>query len=163
MKAIRRIPVKNAGLAVVEFAVVGLLAFIFLFSAFEFARLMYTWNSLTEGTRRGARVAAVCPLNHTAIANVTIYRSPTGTDLGLGFPGLTTGNVLIEYLTGAGTTTTVRADVAYVRVSITNFQLRLFIPVIEPTITMPSFSTTLPAESLGIVPGSTPQCYGTAS
>lgn len=61
------------GSTLVEFAFAGLLLFIALFAALEFARWMYLWNSMTEATRRGARVAAVCPINDPAIARVTVF------------------------------------------------------------------------------------------
>lgn len=150
------------GLAVVEFALVGLLTFIILFGAIELARLIYTWNALTDGTRRGARVAAVCPLNHPAIANVTIWRRPDGTDTGIGFPGLTTARVKVDYLTAAGAPNATLVNTAFVRVAITGYQLPLFIPLLDLTIAMPPFETTLPAESLGIVPGGDPACVSPA-
>lgn len=150
------------GLATVEFAIVGLLTFVILFGAIEMARLLYTWNALTDGTRRGARLAAVCPLNDPAIANVTIWRRPNGADVGLGFPNLTTGNVQTTYLTEAGAAGATLATAAFVRVAIVNYQLPLFIPGLNLTVTMPTFATTLPAESLGIVPGGAPQCVSPA-
>ena len=149
---------RQSGLAIVEFALVGLLSFIILYGAIEFGRLMYTWNTMTEGTRRGARVAAVCPMNDPAIANATIFRTPSGSDALLEFPDLTTSNVRVEYLTATGTPAATLAAVDFVRVSVVNFELTLFIPLLMPTISMPTFSTTLPAESLGIVPGSAPAC-----
>lgn len=154
-RVIRR---RQAGLTTVELALVGLLAFIILFGAIEFARLMYTWNALTEGTRRGARVAAVCPPNHAAIANVTLLRSGDGSSVPIAFPDLTTDNVQIEYLTAAGTTASPLTAAELVRVSIIDYQLTLFIPGFPVSVNMPPFQTTLPAESLGIIPGGTPNC-----
>lgn len=153
---------KASGLATVEFALVGLLTFIILFGAIEMGRLLYTWNALTDGTRRGARVAAVCPLNHPAIANVTIWNRPSGTNTGLGFPNLAATNVRVAYLTAAGATGATVANAAFVRVSIVNYQLPLFIPLLDLTVSMPTFETTLPAESLGIVPGGSPACTAPA-
>lgn len=153
---------RSGGLATVEFALVGLLTLIVLFGAIEMGRLLYTWNALTDGTRRGARLAAVCPLNHPAIANVTIWRRPDGVDTGIGFPNLTTANVQITYLTEAGAAGATIATAAFVRVAIVNYQLQLFIPTFDLTLNMPRFETTLPAESLGIVPGGAPACVSPA-
>lgn len=153
----------QSGLVVVELALVGLIAFILLFGAIEFGRLMYTWNVMTEGTRRGARVAAVCPIDSAGqdkVRRATLFRDPNGDGSAgdIAFPDLEPDNVLVEYLTAAGVTTATRNDVEFVRVSIIDYELQLLIPGLFPTITMPSFATTLPAESLGIVPGSTPNC-----
>lgn len=153
----------NSGVVLVELALVGLIAFILLFGAIEFGRLMYTWNVMTEGTRRGARVAAVCPIDSAGqdkVRRATLFRDPNGDGSAgdIAFPDLEPDNVLVEYLTASGGAAATRNEVEFVRVSIINYELQLFIPVISPTITMPSFATTLPAESLGIVPGSTPNC-----
>jgi Flp pilus assembly protein TadG len=154
---------RQSGLVVVELALVGLIAFILLFGAIEFGRLMYTWNVMTEGTRRGARVAAVCPIDEagqTKVKRATLFRDPNGDGLAgdIGFPGLEPDNVQVEYLKADGTAAATRNDVEFVRVSIINYELQLLIPGLFPTITMPSFATTLPAESLGVDPGSTPKC-----
>lgn len=151
MRSVKR----QRGVTIVEFALVGLLVFIVLFGCLEFGRALYTYNSLTEGTRRGARLAAVCPRDDPAIAAATIF---DGT--GVGFPNLTTANVVVDYLDEAGATTALFSSIAYVRVSITGYELPLNIPVLNPTITMPAFSTTLPRESLGLNPdtGTRPPC-----
>ena len=44
------------GLYTVEFAIVGLLLFILLFSVIELGRLYFTVNTLNETVRRGARL-----------------------------------------------------------------------------------------------------------
>lgn len=93
---------------------------------------------------------------------MTIWRRPNGDDTGIGFPNLTTGNVQVTYLTEAGAPGANLATTAFVRVAIVNYQLPLFIPTLNLTITMPPFETTLPAESLGIVPGGDPACTAPA-
>lgn len=60
-------PNRQQGAAVVEFAAVVIVLFILLIAIFEFGRLMFTWNSAVEATRRGARLAVVCDLNVTQI------------------------------------------------------------------------------------------------
>ncbi|BBL69971.1 TadE/TadG family type IV pilus assembly protein [Methylogaea oryzae] len=140
------------GSTLVEFAFAGLLLFIALFAALEFARWMYLWNSMTEATRRGARVAAVCPINDPAIARVTVFINPfsgTGTDSPL-FPDLDVGNVAVEYLGQDGSVLGAPTydNIKFVRVSIQNYSLTYNIPLIG-AVSSPPFSTTLAAESLG--------------
>jgi Flp pilus assembly protein TadG len=135
----------------VEFAIVGLVALVILFALIEFSRLVFVINSLSEATRRGARMAAVCPLNDPAIAQVAIFNTPGGG--GSGSPivsGLDTSNVVVEYLDQNGQATNAFAQIQYVRVRIANFQHTLVIPLYALTFTLPEYPSTLPRESLGV-------------
>lgn len=136
----------------VEFALVGLVVFVVLFGCLEFGRALYVYNTLTEGTRRAARVAAVCPFNHPSVANVAIFNTPGGASTGVSIQGLSTANVQIRYLDESGAVSGTYAATAFVRVAIVGFQLTLNIPLVAPTITLPTFGTTLPSESLGFNP-----------
>lgn len=154
------------GLTTVEFAIIGLLFFIVLFGVIEVGRLLFTWNTLAEATRRGVRLAAVCPVSHASIARVTVFNNPgTAGDSPI-LPGLSTANVQVQYLDQTGAPTGTFANIRYVRVSITGYQHQLIIPVVGTTITAPPFAATLPRESLGAVPnpdnpaGGTTQCPG---
>ena len=51
------------GMTMVEFAIVAAALFMIIFASIEFGRASFTLAALNEGTRRGARLAAVCPLN----------------------------------------------------------------------------------------------------
>nr|WP_305907145.1 TadE family protein [Methylomarinum sp. Ch1-1]MDP4519872.1 pilus assembly protein [Methylomarinum sp. Ch1-1] len=51
------------GASMVEFALIALVFFTLIFGIIEFARVMFVYNTLVEATRRGARVAAVCPVS----------------------------------------------------------------------------------------------------
>lgn len=145
--------VRQRGITTVEFALVGLLAFIILFGCLEFGRALYTAGSLTEGTRRAARFATVNAIENCAnrIRDVAIFA-----DGGPSFPGLSRANVTVDYLNQNGVVTAAThvniPNIAYVRVGIQNYQLQLNIPAIRPTISMPPFETTLPIESLGFNP-----------
>jgi Flp pilus assembly protein TadG len=134
------------GVTTVEFALIAVLAMIVLFGVIEVARALFVWNTLVEATRRGARMAVVCPVNSPAIAHATIFG---GGDASPVLSGLSTSNVKIDYLNAAGATTAAFADMAYVQVAITGYQHTLFIPLVGQTLTVPPFSTTLPVESLG--------------
>ena len=139
----------QAGTTTLEFALVALLYFIVLFGIVEFGRAYFTWNTLNEATRRGARVATVSTLNNAAIANVAVFNDPNTSGNSPVLRGLTTSNVQVRYLNADGTTATQYTDIVYVEVTITGYQHRLLIPAFFQTITAPDFKTILPRESLG--------------
>ncbi len=153
---------KQRGLATVEAAIVGLVAMITLFGVIEVARVFFVMNALEEATRRGARVAAVCQLNDAAIAEVTVFNPSGGGANSALLPGLTTGNVLVQYLDEGGNVLGAPGGsfglIRFVRVSIVNFAHQLIIPLATRTFTMPNFATTIPAESLGVWPGGFSPC-----
>ena len=140
------------GATTVEFAIIGLLLFIVLFAVIEFGRALFVMNTLTEATRRGARMATVCPVGDSKAASVAVFDAGGGSSAVV--PGLTTANVLVEYLDTSGTVIANPAAnfplIRYVRVSIVNFTLSLVIPTLNPTLPLSGFSTTLPRESLGV-------------
>jgi Flp pilus assembly protein TadG len=148
---------RQHGLATVEFAIVGGLILLLIFGVLEIARAYYVYTMMNDGTRRGARVAAVCPINDPAIARAAIYDVGDGSG-SANIPGLTAANVLVEYLDAANNVVANPADAAgfvqirYVRVSITGFQHQAIVPLIGGPISffMPDFATVLPRESLGI-------------
>jgi Flp pilus assembly protein TadG len=142
----------QAGVTTVEFAIIGLLLFIVIFAVIELGRALFVVNTLTEATRRGARMAAVCPVGDPKPASVAVFDSGNGSSSVVS--GLTGQNVLVEYLDVNGAPIANPAanfsSILYVRVSIVNFTLSLFIPTLMSTIPMSGFTTTLPRESLGI-------------
>ena len=149
------------GLATVEFAFIGLLMIIVFFAVIEFGRLLWVWNTLAEAARRGARAAVVCPVDHAAPANIAVFNAPNVNGASPVLTGLTPANVSVQYLDSASVPTDVFEDIRYARVSITGYSFNLLIPTLNATLTAPDFATTLPRESLGIVPGVlTPQCFG---
>ena len=156
---------RQKGIYIVEFTLVAALFFVLLFATIEFARALFVWNSLTEATRRGARLAAVCPMDHASIANVAVFNDPGAAGASPILPGLNSSDVTTDYLDQAGVVTATLSDIRYVRVSIVGFQHTLLLPALLPglpgmPLTAPPFETTLPSESLGFVPdgaGST-QC-----
>ena len=150
------------GIAAVETAIVALLALMTLFGVLEVARAFFVFNALEEATRRGARVAAVCQVNDAAIAEITILNPSGGGPNSTLLPGLTTGNVVVEYVDQAGNVLVNPIGsfglITYVRVRIVNFTHQLLIPLFITSFTAPSFVTTLPAESLGVWPGGFSPC-----
>lgn len=123
------------GAAAVEFALVASLLFILLFGIMEMSRLMLYWNTATEATRLGARLAVVCDMADTTIKQ----RMQTL------FPLLTSDQVSITYLPGGCAIDTC----TQVRVTITpSTSVQTFIPFLDIAPTMPPFATTLPRESM---------------
>lgn len=150
------------GTTTVEFAIVATTLFIVLFGVLEIGRALFVWNTLGEATRRGARLAAVCPPNHAAVREVTVFGPPGGGDASPILKGLTTANVTLAYLDDAGNDTGGTFPISFVQVGISNYQHTLLIPFVMQTLTVPPFSTTLPAESLGWIPDlGVRQCFGT--
>jgi Flp pilus assembly protein TadG len=138
------------GITTVEFAIIGVVLMVVLFAILEMGRALFVMNTLTEVTRRGARIAAVCPVTNPGYAAGVAIFAPGGG----GSPvvsGLTAANVAIEYLDqdGAVVADPTTQAVYYTRARLVNFTLNLAIPLVLPSIAMPDFAATVPAESLG--------------
>lgn len=140
------------GASVAEFSVVALFFFMIIFGIIEFGRLLYIHNALTDASRRGARYAVLHPLNDACVTNAVIYGeshintttcAPTGPPL---INGLTSANVVVTYQGSFG------MNIGTATVKIQNYRFNLSIPLISRTLTMPAYTTTLPAESAGVIP-----------
>lgn len=140
------------GIYLVDFAIVAVMLFTVLFLVIELSRIIWVWNTADEATRRGARVAAVCPIDHPAVLETTIFATAGDGGPSPILRGLDTSNVSVAYLDEVGDTETVFEDIKYVRVSLSNYTVTLLIPFIDATITLPPFETTIPSESLGLIP-----------
>ena len=138
----------QAGVTTIEFAIIGTVMMVVVFGIIEMGRALYTINVLTEAARRGARMAAVCPVGDPKPASVAIFDSGSGTSSVV--PGLTTSNIQIQYLDKNGSPTANFSSIRYVQSSIVSFTLPLYIPVILPTLNLSGFTATMPRESLGI-------------
>jgi hypothetical protein len=140
------------GVYAVEFAIAAMVFFTVLFMVIEFSRLLFSWNLMEEITRRGARLAAVCPV--TAPQDIRAGAMLPGVSL----PNFTTDNIAIEYLTNVGAAVSNPVDgfgtIYFVRASIVNYQYEAFFPL-NILFNAPGFVITLPAESLGITPPGT--------
>jgi Flp pilus assembly protein TadG len=176
---------KQHGAAMVEFALIAILFFMLLFGIIEFARAFFTYNTLVEATRRGARVAAVCPISAAGTLQakqVTVFDSnPDGTSAVTGLLGLSTANVQVSYydtdsnnatpspswITGPlASNSTTYNDITFVRVQLQNIPnfLQLNIPFFPIPVSLPPIQTTLPSQSLGRISFDNPVtqrcCYG---
>ena len=157
------------GTATVEFALVGVVFFLVLLSFIEISRGLFVWNGLTEVSRRVARLAAVCPINHSAIAKVAVFDEPSGAGESPIIHGLSATDVLVEYLGARGVVIGDPvgnfSDIRYVRGTISGYQHTFLIPFLDGpmTVSVPDFSTTVPRESLGIPrEGVSAVCFGSA-
>jgi Flp pilus assembly protein TadG len=139
---------KMRGVATVEFAIVGAVLMVVLFGCLEFGRATYTLAALNEGTRRAARLAAVCPINDGKIAPAVNFAGLVGFNATVA----TGGNVNLQYLdvTGAPLAVPAASAVYFVQVGVTGYNIPLIIPGLNVTITSPSFTVTLRSESLGL-------------
>ena len=141
------------GLFLVDFAIIVVVLFIVLFAVMELSRIVWIWNTANEATRRGARVAAVCPINHPAIIETTIFATAGDGGPSPILRGLDIGNVSVDYLDEDGDSPeTTFEDIKYVRVSLNNYTVTPLIPFFNTTISLPPFETTIPSESLGHIP-----------
>lgn len=138
----------NRGVTTVEFALVGALFLTVVFGVIEFGRALFVMNALTESTRRGARLAAVCPVGDPAPANAAVFNG------GPMVPGLSSSNVQVQYLDVNGapiaSPSANFSTIRYVSVSIIGFSQPLLIPGLSLSVPMTGFTATLPRESLGI-------------
>lgn len=144
---------RQKGAETVEFAMVALVFFALLFAVLEFGRALFVWNALTEATRRGARMAAICPYSSAVPAKVAIFDAVSGS-LGSSsiVAGLKPSMVNVRYLNQAGSVEANQSLVRFVEVGITGYSYQFIVPLWGSTVTMPPFTTTLAAESLGAVP-----------
>ena len=86
------------GLYTVEFAIVGLLLFILLFSVIELGRLYFTVNTLNETVRRGARLAAVCDISDPVILRRAIFNAAGDSGASSLITNLDTADLTLTYL-----------------------------------------------------------------
>ncbi len=139
------------GLSTVEFALVAAVLFMMIFAVIEVGRGFFVTSALDEATRRGARMAVVCPINDPAIFQAAAFNN------GL-IPDLDAGDISVEYLDAGGGIIATPANPAsfilirYVRVRVVGYLHQMFIPLaaaLAPFF-MPEFAAVLPRESLGI-------------
>ncbi|TKB50019.1 pilus assembly protein [Ferrimonas sediminicola] len=141
---------RQKGVYAVEFAIVASVVFVAIFACLEVSRLMFSYNVLTEASRRAARLATVCapdlsgpPAAPEALKNLALF---DGTTIGA---DISAANLTIEYLQFDGTTAARFDQIDLVRASITNYQHTFVVPGLTLQINSPDFVTTLPRESLG--------------
>lgn len=151
----RRSP--NRGTTVVEFAIVAATLLIVLFGVLDLSRIIYLRMTLEEGVRRGARLAAVCPIDSALPRKATIFEDPAAQ--GAKIPGATLDDVNIEYLNANGAPVdpvVAFSSIRFVRVSLQGVSVSLFIPFVTGVFAPTNVSATTAAASLGILPTNNP-------
>jgi hypothetical protein len=166
---------RQKGAVMVEYALISLLFIAMLFIVIEIGRWLFIWETLNEATRRGARIAAVCPINHSYISTATVFGDPTDTDGQTSpiLPGLSTDDVTVTYYTIDGGALAQAADPASVETQIAMVKVEVdyshvFLapalcmdcePLFSGGIFAPKFSTLIPVESLGDLQKEPNYCY----
>lgn len=158
---------RQSGTAIIEFALVCLVFFTLIFGALEFARLLYIHNTLQEVTRRAAREMTVRWITDEAdVKTLALFGGaalPAGAEI-------TSAEINIEYLAPDNTMVTTfpsspgdnlsacgdalrqASCIFSVRVSISSVN---YVPMVAmfnsmfPSLTLPSSSVTMHAESMG--------------
>lgn len=155
------------GTTMAEFAIISVVFFMIIFAIIEFGRLFYIHSALTDAARRGARYGALHGGDKgLCTQRVVIYGEAfvnpetcalTGSPSPL-ISGLTEGNVDVTY-EGADADNNPKTpptdygmNLGTVSVVIHDYTFRLAIPFVPKTLTMPSYVTTLTAESAGTDP-----------
>lgn len=125
---------KQRGTAAVEFALIASLLFTLMFGIMEMSRILFYWNTAAETTRMGARLAAICNKDaaviKTRMSNMLSILAPA--------------NIDIAYMPGGCDINSCQS----VTVSITGLNVATFIPLVPLNLSLPSFSTSLPRESM---------------
>jgi len=145
-------PGRAEGQTLVEFAFVAMLFLLLLFGIIEFSRALWTWNTIVQATRAGARYAVVeAPTGDDAqIIKFVVYYDPNGTTSSQPVvPGLSESNVSVQYLMNDGSVSANKSLADVIQISIAGYQFSFLVPLFGAGITLPSFSTTLPLEGLG--------------
>ena len=151
---------RQRGATLVEFAIGALVFFTATFGVLEFSRLLWTHNALADAARRAARYAVTQSAGTAtsatgitgrnvgpsvaAIRNVAVYGKPQGGTTPL-VNGLKPENIEVVYSNfalGDGT----------VSVRIVNYDFNFVLPVLGAAVSMPTYHTTLTAESIGYKP-----------
>ncbi|AKM04998.1 MULTISPECIES: TadE/TadG family type IV pilus assembly protein [Burkholderia cepacia complex] len=122
------------GATIVEFALIASVLIMLLIGIFEFGRVLFYWNTASEAVRLGARTAVVCDVNAAGVVKRVKSLLPLLSD----------ANVSVSYTPASCTVNTC----SFVTVSVTNVTVKTMIPFVNVTVKMPSFTTTLPRESL---------------
>ena len=145
----------HQGMVTVEFVMVVGVFLLILIAIIEFGRVMFIFNALEEGTRRGVRLATVCPINDPRLAHVTIFDETGGSLIA---KDLTTNNVAVLYLDQDGNqiqtpaTPNNKVKIRYVRVRIDNYRPSAILIPYFNSLPYLNFESTLPRESLGYSP-----------
>lgn len=160
---------RHDGAQLVEFALVGGLFFALFLGTLTIGYWFHLLDTLTEGVRRGARVAAVCPKFSPNIYLTTVFASTSTSSTQYGaqtwpatthspvLPQLTTDMVTVAYTPDVGgvsealggfydtvrTVTVTIGDPGHV------YQFTVNLPILGRLGSLPRVAVTMPVESMG--------------
>ena len=135
MKSTRHVS-HQRGVAAVEFALIASVFFMLLIGIMEMGRLLFYWNTATEATRLGARLAVVCDLNDADIkARMTAL-----------FPLLNPASILLDYQ--PANCTAANCEQITVSIVAAGTIIPTYIPFVPLSLSLPGFATTLSRESM---------------
>ncbi|HEX6649420.1 MAG TPA: TadE family protein [Pyrinomonadaceae bacterium] len=161
------------GTSLAEFAIVATFFFMLIFGVIEFGRFLYTHNALTDASRRGARYAVLhlAPSsdpdgntydNPTCVRNAIMYGethiNPTTCAPLSGSPllihGIDAATIRVKYKgvdfdNDPATHNPYGTNLGTATVTIEGYVFQLNIPLFRRGVTMPTYATTLTAESAG--------------
>lgn len=144
---------KVKGITVVEFTLMSSFLMMIMLAIASIGYFMFSMQAVSESVRTAARMASVCQLHDSGIKTYVADNSYIST--------LTTSKIVIEYLDEASNVLASpnSEDVRFVRARAVDMNYR-FVALLSflgesGVIAMPSFETTIPSESLGLVPNDT--------
>lgn len=138
---------KQKGQAMLEGALVSFAFTLAILFVLEIGRYMLFIGYFTERARAGARYAAVVNYNADTIKNYIAFNSPTapsnsGQGTATGLFGLKPDMIAVNRYDAD-------TDTDRLTISISNYPLSLFVPLLPAQWTLRPFKVTIPAESLG--------------
>jgi Flp pilus assembly protein TadG len=125
---------RQHGAAAVEFALIASLFFTLLLGIMEMGRVLFYWNTVTEVTRLGARLAVVCDMNDADIEKRMAKLLPQ-----------VKGHVTVSYLPTSCNVNTCQQVMVSVSPGVA---IPTYIPFVPTSLKLPAFQTTLPRESM---------------
>ena len=141
---------KEKGITIIEFTLMSSFLMLILLAIASIGYFMFSMQAVNESVRSAARMASVCQLNDADMATFIANNSYISS--------MAAENIEIAYLNEAGQVlaTPDPEDVRFVRARAVNMDYR-FVALLSflgesGVISMPSFETTIPSESLGLVP-----------
>jgi len=140
---------EQAGVAMVELALVAIVFLAILIGIMEFGRWLFTLNAAVEATRWGARLAVVCGSPEEKIQSQVAVMLRSGGNLEITMSSATSEK--LDY----PTTTCITSD-CMVTVKLVGAEFKPMIPYLGGSWPIPEFTTTLSRESLAVFPEGNP-------
>ena len=139
----------QAGLAMIEFALVAIVFLAILIGIMEFGRWLFTLNAAVEATRWGARLAVVCGSPQDKIQSQVALMLRGGGNLSISMSSAAADSLPYP------TTTCITSD-CMVTVKLVGAEFKPMVPFLGGSWPIPEFTTTLSRESLAVFPEGNP-------